>query len=137
MESEIIETGKALSPIIVASIGALAGLVSGAFASLVAPWVHHAIESRRKSIEYKSNLIKETRTLLDKSEGFKDILTSSLWGFISDNLNEKEKKTIFPNTLVAYVSSDPINNMNHNDYRKQAISNMLSRLEKKWNLTQT
>ncbi len=138
MENEIIETSKALSPIIVAVIGGVAGLASGIVASLIAPWVQHAVETRRKSIEYKTNLIKDTRALLDKYDDFKSIRASSLWGFISDNLNEVEKKKVFPGAYIIEMSSGgPSDHMSQDDHRKQGVSTMLSRLEKEWKLTRT
>ncbi len=138
MEKEIIETSQSLSPIIVALIGAVAGLVSGAVASLIAPWVQYAIESRRKSIEYKSNLIKETRALIDKADEIKEIRASSLWGFIHENLNEKERKIVFPGAIVIEVSNSGMSDgMSQDDHRKQGVSMMLSRLEKEWKLTNT
>ena len=138
MANEIIEATKALSPIIVAIIGGVAGLITGTIASLIAPWVQYAIEKKRKSIEYKTNLIKETRVLLDKHDDFKNIKASSLWGFISDNLNEKEKRKVFPEGIVIELSATRLDSqMSQDDLKKQGISSMLSRLEKKWELTKT
>ena len=136
MENEIIETSKALSPIVVAVIGGVAGLASGIVASLIAPWVQYAIETRKKSIEYKTNLIKETRVLLDKYDAFRNIRASSLWGFISDNLNETEKKRVFPGAYIIEMSNGgPSDQMSQDDHRKHGVSAMLSRLEKEWKLT--
>jgi len=137
MEPDVVEAGKALSPIIVAIIGAGAGLVSGVIASLIAPWVQYAIESRRKAIEYKEILIRDTRVLLDKSDTIAEIRASSLWGFINDNLSEKERKKVFPGAYTIELSSGPKDELSQDDHRKQGISNMLARLEKEWNLTKT
>lgn len=136
MTPEILETSKELSPIIVAAIAAIAGLISGVIASLVSPWVHHAVETRRKSIEYKINLIDETRKLLDTTETIAEIRTSSLWGFISENLNEQEKKNVFPGAIVIEISDGgQDDDLSQDDHRKSGISYMLSRLEKEWKLT--
>lgn len=138
MEKEIIEASKVFSPILVAIIGAVAGLISGTIASLIAPWVQYAIETRRKSIEYRSNLIKETRRLLDNAKEIREIRSSSLWGFIDKNLNDAERKIVFPGALIIEVSKSGVSDqMSQNDHRKQGISIMLSRLEHEWQLTNT
>ena len=134
MASGIIETSNILPPIITALIGAAAGLISGIVASLVAPWVHHAIEEKKKSIEYKINLILAARELLDSSETIKDLRKSSLWGFISINLNSSEKEIVFPEAIVVELSNDEGDNMTQNELRKIGISHMLSRLEIEWGL---
>jgi len=141
MEQDLIQTGKELSPIIIAIIAiiaAVSGLISGAIASLVSPWVHYYIESRRKSIEYRTNLIKDTRSKLDQAQNIKEIRASSLWGFIDANLNEAERKIVFPGAIVIEVPTGGISDgMSQCDLRKQGVSNMLSRLEKEWKLTKT
>ena len=95
-----------------------------------------AIAEYRKSIEYKTNLIAETRKLLDTSETMTQVRASSLWGFISDNLNDKENKSVFPGAFVMEISlGGPNDEMSQDDQRKRGISVMLSRLEKEWKLT--
>ncbi len=135
MEKEILETSKELSPIIVAIIGSIAGLISGTVASLIAPWVHYAIESKKEKIKYQGELIKKTRNLLDTLISFKELRSSSMWGFIFDNLNDKERKIVFPNAYVIEAGNGPSDEMSQDDFRKQGISLMLSRLEKEWKLT--
>ena len=137
MEAEIIQASKQLSPIIVASIAAITGLISGAVGSLVAPWVQHAVESKRKAIEYRERLIKETRTLLDRTKTLAELRRSSMWGFISDNLNESEQSSVFPDGIVIEISGGVSDNLSQDDHRKQGISDMLARLEKEWSLTKT
>lgn len=129
IDPKSLEAGIKFSPIIIASIGAAGGLASGILASLIAPWVHYGIELRRKSFEYKANRIKDTRALLDKAESLTDILNSSLWGFISNNLNETERGIVFPKGLVIWEGG-----ADQDSYKKSGISIMLSRLEKEWKL---
>ena len=137
MQPEIIEAGKALSPIIVASIAAVAGLTSGAIGSLIAPWVHHAIESRRMAIEYRQQLIRDLRNLLDGKKTVADMQRSSMWGFILENLNEEERKEALPQyeTITIFVGLD--DGLNGEELRKMGISKMISRLEEEWGLTKT
>jgi len=116
-----------------AIIATVFGLISGTVASLLAPWVHYFIELRRKSIEYKIERIAEVRKLLDNSDSMVDVKKSSLWGFVNAHLNEHERKGAMPvRTLV--VQADDGAEISQQDMRKQAISHMLSRLEREWGL---
>ncbi len=135
MEPDIIQTSNNFSPIIIALIGALGGLVSGVIASLIAPWVQHAIQSRRKAIEYNEKLILDTRQLLDNVQSASEIRSSSLWGFINDSMNDDERSKFFPGAYIAEISNGPSDNLSQDDHRKQGISMMLARLEKEWKLT--
>jgi hypothetical protein len=138
MESDLVQVGKELSPILVAFIGAAAGLVSGTIASLIAPWVQYAIESRKKSFEYKQKLIADIKSLLDSNSDMNDIEKSSLWGFISENLNNEEKKIVYSGAIVCRMSTDGSNDtLTQDDLKKQGISQMIYRLEKEWNLVKT
>lgn len=134
MVLELFDAGEALSPIVIVVISAVSGLASGVFGSLVSPWVHYSIESKRKQIEYKEGLIKDTRTLLDKVKTIAEIRASSLWGFIESNLSEMEREVVFPQAYVVELSRGPEDCLSLNDLRKRGISNMLSRLEREWKL---
>jgi hypothetical protein len=138
MNPETIEAGKNLSPILVAIIGGIAGLISGAIASLIAPWVQYAIELRRKSFEYKKEKLDEIKKLLEKASEMDEIERSPLWGFIRENLNEEEKKKVYPGALVVLVSNDGSHSsLTQDDLKKQGISKMIYRLEKEWKLLKT
>jgi len=150
MAPEIITAGRELSPIIVAFIGAIAGLISGIVASFVSPWVHYTIETRKKSLDYKISIIREVRALLDKSSSIGEIQASSLWGFIEEHLNEDEHSRVLGEieivTTETYYRKKPKtepgttikNNIVETPpifiYRKAGISQMLTRLEKEWQL---
>lgn len=136
MESEIAEASVALSPIIIALIGAAAGLASGVVGSLIAPWVQYAIESKRKRIEYRQNLIKEIRELVDRASTIAEIRRSSFWGFISENLTSEEREKVFPKSIKLSLASGLYSDsLTEDDERKVGISEMLSRLEVEWKLT--
>lgn len=138
VENELVQNSDALSAIMVAAIGAGAGLCSGVIASLIAPWVQYAIETRKKSFEYKRQKILEIRELLDNNRDMNEIEKSSLWGFISANLNEQEKKMVFPRGIVVRIPTDGSRDtLSQDDYKKQGISDMLYRLEKEWKLIKT
>ena len=123
-----------MSPEIAAAlVGGIAGLLSGAVASLVAPWVQWAIEKRRKSIEYKELLIKELRALIDRSENIEEIMASSLWGFIESNLT-KEERGNFCNARVIHVTDHKIT---QGKIKMQIIGRMVARLENEWHIKNT
>lgn len=117
-----IEVTKLLVP-------AITGLIAGTLGSLIAPWVNWRIEKKRKSIEYKQNLIKETRNLVDTADSLEVILSSSLWGFISEHLTTREKESVSSGRTI-HMTDWP--KMSELDMRKQHISKMLHRLEKEW-----
>ena len=114
-------------------IAALFGLIGGAIASLIAPWVHFFIERRKKSIEYKIQLISNTRKLLNNSAAMTEIKSSSLWGFINDHLSDDERNRAFP-VRTLHVKEDDGAEISEQETRKQSISKMLSRLEREWKL---
>ena len=134
MSPEIIETTKALSPIFVALIGGIAGLVSGAVASLFAPWVHYFIERRKKSLEYRASKISEARALLNNSETMVQIKSHALWGFIDSHLSAQERAVAEQQSSI-HVHLEGTDKLSSDEERKIGISKMLSRLEKEWELT--
>ena len=74
--------------------------------------------------------------MLDSADSMVDVKRSSLWGFIDAHMNEQERKGAMPvRTLV--IQADDGAEISQQDIRKQAVSRMLSRLEKEWGLTKT
>lgn len=83
-----------MSPEIVAAlVGGVAGLLTGVVASLAAPWVHWAIERRRRSFEHKTTLIKDIRALIQSAVAVEDVMKSPLWAFIKSQLTEEDALT--------------------------------------------
>jgi hypothetical protein len=113
------------------AIVAFIGLVSGAIGSLIAPWIHWGIEKKRKAMEYKQSRIKDARKLLDKADSLEIILSSSIWGFIETNLTQQEIQSVSSGRVIHCTDHDC---MTEFQMRKQVISQMLSRLEKEWEL---
>lgn len=64
--------------ILVALIGAVAGLVSGAIASLIAPWIKWGIEKKKLKLSERKQLLKDVRKIIiteyDKHEKFTEQL---------------------------------------------------------------
>ena len=133
-EPELIETAKQLSPIVVAAIGAIAGLFSGVIGSLIAPWVHYFVEQRKALAANRIRRISEVRQLLDKANELDDIRNSSLWGFIDEHLSEIERKILFNDSIVIEMSSNGGSSLPGANHNKRAVSSMLARLEKEWKL---
>jgi hypothetical protein len=128
MDKEWLTTTKELSPIILALITIISGLISGLIAIYLGPKIKFKYENKQKILEYRINLISNLRQVLDKAENIEDIQFSSYWGFIKDNLNEEEKKIVFNSGQTI------IGGMKNSDFyvRKEKISLMLSRIEKEW-----
>jgi hypothetical protein len=53
--------GEVTDVLLQALPGAIGGLVTGAIASLIAPWVQWAIEKRRSKLNYRQELIRKWR----------------------------------------------------------------------------
>ncbi len=128
MDKEWLTTTKELSPIILALITIISGLISGLISIYLGPKIKFKYENKQKILEYRINLISNLRQVLDKAENIEDIQFSSYWGFIKDNLNEEEKKIVFNSGQTI------IGGMKNSDFyvRKEKISLMLSRIEKEW-----
>lgn len=134
VEPELIETTKQLSPIVVAIIAAIAGLISGALGSLIAPWVHYFVEKRKALAANRIKRISDVRQLLDTAQNLDEIRNSSLWGFIDSHLNDIERDRFFNGSMVIEVSKDGSISMPGVNHSKRGVSKMLARLEKEWDL---
>jgi uncharacterized membrane protein YgaE (UPF0421/DUF939 family) len=139
MEKEIIETTKVLSPIIIVIITLVSGIVSALITIYLAPKVKFKYEDKKSKIEYKIELIKNIRNMLDSSKSLEEITASSYWGFIRENLSENEKKIVFQETTFIsnnYGSNnEPVDvKLSNYLFRKTQISLMLLRKEKEWKL---
>ncbi|PXW67861.1 hypothetical protein BZA03_1224 [Alteromonas sp. I10] len=110
-------------------VPAITGLFAGTIGSLIAPWVNWRIEKHRKSIEYKQDLIKDARKLVDNADSLEAILSSSLWGFISSHLTKEERYSVSSGN---HLHQPSIQGMDELAMRKQKISHMLHRLESEW-----
>jgi hypothetical protein len=117
-----------------ALIAAVFGLVSGAVASLISPWVHWFIEKRRKSIDHKIYLISELRKVVDSSSTLAQIKTSSYWGIIENHLNQNEQELIRPRSgQLHYTIGGP--ELTKEESNKKVISLVIARIEKLWKLS--
>ena len=128
------ETTQTLSAITIALIAGGSALISAIVTSLLAPIVQNFLGNKNKKVEYKIKLITDSREILDKSKTLAEVEASSMWGFINDNLNDDEKERIESDALSIQIDRGLDANLTQDEIRMQCISNMLSRLEKKWGL---
>ena len=128
------ETTQTLSAITIALIAGGSALISAIVTSLLAPMVQNFLGNKNKKVEYKIKHITDTREILDNSETMLEVETSSMWGFISDHLNERERGKVFPTGLIIDYRPNGGESPSQEEMRKQGVSMMLSRLEKEWGL---
>jgi len=110
-------------------IAAFAGLLSGAIASLVAPWVHYFIEKRKKGLELKAEHIKDLKLLIDSEADLKSIKLSSIWPVIEESLTELERVEV-KNDVVTVMAGGL--EVSQDEFKRQLLSKAIYRLEKKW-----
>ncbi|QKJ24203.1 hypothetical protein [Poseidonibacter lekithochrous] len=133
MEKELLETTKSLSPIIIALITMGSGIISALITIYLTPKIKFKYEDKKRKIEYQIELIQNIRNMLDTANDFQEIRSSSYWGFIKENLSEREKETVLNKGIVVTVGLQFVKD---SDYltRKSTISSMISRIEKEWGL---
>ena len=117
---------------IAALIGAASGLISGAVASLIAPWIHWGIEQKRTRRESRRALLAEART------------------YVSSNLfsgNTFSAKPIY-RQLKLYLKRDIVEVIENYDtfldqsddpgqyprWFREGVLDEIGRLERKWGL---
>ncbi len=141
--------------ILTAVIGAIAGLISGSIASIIAPWVNWRIEQRKQKLAYRRELISKWRAMIfhivsiyesdeeTNAETFFDLLNReqdylSLKQHISNETFEKlSKADITPGVINVVVrgglhsGSERINPI---DNFASILTDEVSRIEKEWDL---
>jgi hypothetical protein len=117
--------------IISAIVGGVAGLITGAIGSLVAPWVSWGIEKKRRKQERRIELIKQWREILTKQDfSREDFLNHPLYGPLRELISEDIQKIIERPTNEIHVRMDsPIN-----DYDQDILRQEIARIEKLWDL---
>jgi len=84
--------------ILVALIGAIAGLISGTIASLIAPWIKWGIEKKKLLLNERKLLLKDVREIIikeyDENEKFNEMLAL--------NPDSTKDKKIYPKALSYY-----------------------------------
>jgi len=111
-------------------IPAFLGLIAGAVGSLIAPWVHWAIEKRRAKIEYRRNSIAEWRSQIEAFNWNEDSFgDSATYASMRPHMNPEVVSRIEgPRTYIVPNEGRGCNAM------KQCLVDELSRLEVDWGL---
>jgi hypothetical protein len=113
-------------------IPALLGLIGGVVGSLVAPWVHWAIEKRRSKFDYRKSLIEKWRSEIDafdwEYENFGNTSTyAAMKPLMQQNVIED-----FEAQRTFHIPPDRGRGEN---LKKHWASDEVARIEKEWDLT--
>jgi hypothetical protein len=141
--------------VLTAFIGAVAGLISGSIASLIAPWVNWQIEQRKQKLNHRRELIAKWRTMIfqvvsfyennrsSEVQSFFDLFATepdylSLKPHISKEAFEKLNETdITPGTIIIEergTMGSGLTKINSIDYFAAILANEVTRIENEWNL---
>ena len=115
--------------------GAVAGLGSGAAASLGAPWVQHAVETRRAKIERRRALIDGWRDMIARnySPGYgdkgvlEDLAYPKLRGHLRDEVRREleDPRTVIVGPDSPGIAESPV---------LATLSEEIDRIEREWKL---
>lgn len=112
-------------------VPALFGLIGGVVGSLVAPWVHWAIEKRRSKSEYRRQLIAQWRREIDAFDwDYDDFGNSTTYGGIRPHMSPETVKN-FEAQRTFHVPPD---GGRGELLKKQWASDEVSRIESEWDL---
>jgi len=102
----------------------------------IATWINSWITSwKEKAAKIPAELahnISKVRELIDIVDNFDQVKKSSWWGFIEKHLTDWEMQYISPPAITRGISIDP-SQLRGDDRKKQIVSQMLARLEDKYN----
>src|SRR5215211_2793837 len=127
--------------LVAASSGAIAGLISGVIGSLIAPWVHWAIEKRHNLFNYRRELVETWRNELehyDYESG--NVRTTATYSAIRPHLKQGVRERLeSPRTVhVESESREGVSDVTVSGKSPASVKNMLldevARLEQQWGL---
>ncbi len=111
---------------------AIAGLISGTLASLVAPWINWGIERKREQLNAKRLLLQDVRDKPNLLEHNKRAFRESIeYSRIRPYLTRKLIDEIETNDITMIVEDEKIKGML--DFRRMVLKEITA-LEKKWKL---
>ena len=108
-------------------IPAIAGLVSGGIASLVAPWVNWRIEQKREKLAYKRALIRRWREFLATDFDQLAFTGTAVYSEIRPHLSSSTRESIEGNKITVRLGRG--GNLIHS-----LVLDDIARLEKEWDL---
>ncbi len=111
-------------------VSAVTGLISGAIASLIAPWVQWAIEKRRNLINYRRELIKTWRNELeDYNYVGGEVRASSTYAAIRPHLQQQVRERLENRERFTFDSRG-----GDTFVIKNILLDEVARIEKEWGL---
>ena len=116
---------------------AIAGLLSGAIGSLVAPWVNWGIESKRERMKARRALVEEARSLLHDPPPLADFRKLPLYFKLKPLLSAKTNKILAGaftengSETTILVAGGPHGGIN--PYAHEVLADV-THLERKWGL---
>jgi hypothetical protein len=111
-------------------IGAVAGLITGTLASLVAPWSQWGVEKRRARLEGRRRFIADARAELQRKPDKETFRESVLYSRMRPHLSERTSKEIESDTITVQVGG---RGGGANNFIPQVLDD-IRELEAKWKL---
>ncbi len=108
-------------------IPAISGLVSGAIASLVAPWVQWRIERKREKLAYKKEMIRRWREFLDRDFDETEFSGTAVYSEIRPHLSSETLQSIESDRITIRLGRG-------GDVIRSLVLDDITRLEKEWDL---
>ena len=108
-------------------IPAISGLVSGAIASLVAPWVQWRIERKREKLAYKKEMIRRWREFLDRDFDETEFSGTAVYSEIRPHLSSETLQSIESDRITVRLGRG-------GDVIRSLVLDDITRLEKEWDL---
>ena len=119
-------------------IPAIAGLISGAFGSLLAPWANWGVEKKRLQQASRSKLIEEARAVLAESPAKSEFRVLPIYSRLRPHLSETTHNVIegtfseYGNEVIIVVEGNG-RHSGVNPYA-QLVLDEIAKLEARWNL---
>lgn len=112
-------------------IPAIAGLISGTIASLIAPWVKWGIEKRKLKREYQIKMINEWKDIILRADfDRRNLLSNPSYGVLSSLLRKEVKEELErPSNHITVMMDSPVS-----DHDKIMLIQEVGRIEREWDL---
>ena len=109
-------------------ISAIAGLISGTIASLIAPWVNWQIEKVRTRSKYRKEKIKRWRKEIDESPSFAEFLQTSTYTELKHRFSKEELKQF------SHIWLDRNSKVDTEKSKLARFHEEVNKIEKEWKL---
>jgi hypothetical protein len=121
-----------MQEILVATIAAVTGLISGVIGSLFAPWVHWGVEKRRKRQENRAELVRLWRQVIGERRFSRtDMTRHPSFGVLKPLLSKSAARQLCrPENEVIVVAGK--RSVHHADL--MLLQTEIARIEREWGL---